>query len=106
MLHSIAGRPIGKDGSEAFINFDAAKKSAGGNSSCNVFGGTYTATSSRLEITEIVQTMRACIEDERMNIEREFLDSLRLTNRYEIRGERLTLFQGRRELLSFTGVRK
>jgi heat shock protein HslJ len=105
-LESIKGRSVGPNGRGAFLVFDKRAGSAGGNSSCNVFGGEYTQTDSRLVITDIVATMRACIEDDRMNIERQFLDSLRITNRYEIQGTRLKLYRNKEELLTFVGEKK
>ena len=107
MLESIGGRPVGKDGKEAFIVFDPVKKSAGGNTSCNVFGGSYTVKKgNKLKITETISTMRACIEDNRMQIERGFLDGLRVADRYEIRGEKLYIRKGSRDLLVFYGTDK
>lgn len=106
MLESIAGRKTFKAITGAFLNFDANKQSAGGDSSCNVFGGSYTVKGDRLQITEIMSTMRACIEDERMEIERHFLDGLRSTNRYEIRDGRLFLYRGNKLLLTLRGERK
>jgi heat shock protein HslJ len=50
--------------------------------------------------------MRACIEDERMKIEREFLDGLENANRYEIQRDKLMLYQNNRLLLTFSGERK
>lgn len=106
MLSEIKGNPVSKAGRSAFIVFDEAKKSAGGNSSCNSFGGSYSVTNSTLAITEIISTMRACIEDDRMTIERDFLDGLRTANRYEIENERLMLYRNKRLLLTFDGVNK
>ncbi|HKX83258.1 MAG TPA: META domain-containing protein [Pyrinomonadaceae bacterium] len=90
----------------ALINFDTNKRSVGGDSSCNVFGGTYNATADRIRITDVVSTMRACIEDDRMSVERKFLDGLREANRYEIRDGLLRLYRDRRLLLTFRGERK
>lgn len=104
MLSEIAGKAAA--GSDAFINFDPAKMSAGGNTSCNVFGGNYKVTGNRLKITGVISTMRACIEDERMVMERQFLDGLRDTDRFEIKGNRLYLYNGRRMLLTFDGIAK
>ena len=107
MLETIAGRPVGKEGKEAFIAFDPEKKSAGGNTGCNVFGGSYTVKKeNKLKITETISTMRACVEDDRMQIERGFLDGLRDADRYEIRGDKLYLRKGSRELLVFHGTDK
>lgn len=106
VLESIGNRRNVAPIKGAFVNFDAAKGSAGGNSGCNVFGGEYTAAGSRITIKEIVSTMRACIEDDRMTIEREFLDGLRAANRFEIRGGRLFLYRGSRLLLTLRGEAK
>ena len=105
-LESIKGVPVSQRGRGAFLIFDAAKRSAGGNSSCNVFGGSYSAVGSSLKLTDIVSTMRACIEDDRMQIEREFLDSLRATNRFEIERGKLMLYQNRRLLVTLNGEAK
>lgn len=106
VLESIGNTPVSRLGRTAFVVFDDSKRSAGGNSSCNVFGGSYSVNGSDLKITDVVATMRACIEDDRMRIEREFLDGLRNTNRYEIDRNKLLLFQGRRLLLTLAGQPK
>jgi heat shock protein HslJ len=105
-LEAIKGRPVGKLGQSAFIVFDRSKRSAGGNSSCNVYGGNYTATGSTIRITDVVGTMRACIEDNRMNIERDLYDGLRQANRYEIVRDKLMLYRNERLLLTMNGERK
>lgn len=106
MLESIGNRKTLVVLKDAFVVFDPVKRSAGGNSGCNVFGGDYTSTKTRLNITEIISTMRACIEDDRMAVERDFLDGLRNTDRYEIRDSRLFLYNGQRLLLTLRGVAK
>lgn len=106
VLDEIKGSPISKVRETAFISFDAAKKSAGGNTSCNGFGGSYTANGSKLRIFDVIHTMRACIEDQRMDVERGMLSGLQDTNRYEIRGNRLFLYRGNDMLLTFRGERK
>jgi heat shock protein HslJ len=106
MLEAIKGVAVSKAGRTAFIVFDKNKGSAGGNTSCNVFGGSYTSTGRTLQITEIISTMRACVEDDRMSIEREFLDGLRQANRYEIERGKLMLYRNQRLLLTFDGLRK
>jgi heat shock protein HslJ len=106
ILDSVGGKPLPKVQEEPFIVFDAAKGSAGGNTSCNVFGGSYTASGDSIRITEVISTMRACIEDARMDIERRFLDGLRQADRFEIRGGRLVLYRGQKQLLAFAGRNK
>jgi heat shock protein HslJ len=106
MLEAIKGAPVSKLGRTAFVVFDNAKGSAGGNTGCNVFGGIYSAIGRTLKISEVISTMRACIEDERMKIEREFVDGLEKANRYEIQREKLMLYQSNRLLLTFKGEAK
>ena len=106
VLDEIKGSQIPKVRETAFISFDAAKKSAGGNTSCNAFGGSYTVNGSRLRIFDIIHTMRACIEDQRMNVEGGMLSGLQDANRYEIRGNKLYLYRGSEVLLEFHGERK
>jgi heat shock protein HslJ len=106
MLEAIKGAPVARLGRTAFVVFDKAKGSAGGNTGCNVFGGSYSAVGRKLKLTEVISTMRACIEDERMKIEREFLDGLENSNRYEIQRDKLMLYQNNRLLLTFSGERK
>lgn len=90
----------------AFVVFNAQKGSSGGNSGCNVFGGDYSATKTKLEITDIISTMRACTEGDKMDVEREFLDGLRTANRYEIKDGRLFLYDGKKPLLTLRGEAK
>jgi len=104
MLESIGGKKVSGAGAAAFIRFDAAKGSVGGDTSCNVFGGSYTTNGQRLTVGEVIATMRACIEDDRMTIERQLLDALETTNRYAVSGNRLTLFRNQRALLTFRGT--
>ena len=106
VLESIGTASVSKIGRTAFLAFDKSKASAGGNSSCNVFGGSYSATGTTLKITDVISTMRACVEDERMDIERQFLDALRETNRFKIRNDKLMLYRDDRLLLTMTGEAK
>ena len=106
VLEAIGREPVGKLGRSAFVVFDNEKASAGGNSSCNVFGGSYSVAGSTLQITDVISTMRACIEDSRMDIERKFLDALRETDRYKIEDRRLMLYGKDQLLLTLIGEPK
>jgi heat shock protein HslJ len=106
VLQSIKGRNLPKVETLPFINFDKAKRSAGGDTGCNVFGGNYSVTRDTIAITNIISTMRACIEDERMNLEREFKNGLENANRFEITGGKLNLYSGRTLLLTFRAENK
>lgn len=105
MLESIAGRQTFAPITGVFVNFDRNKQSAGGNTGCNVFGGSYRAVGSTISITEIISTMRACEEGGKMEVEREFLDGLRRADRFEIRDGRLYLYRASRLLLTLRGER-
>ena len=50
--------------------------------------------------------MRACIEDERMNVEREFKNGLENANRFELAGGKLNLYRNRNLLLTFRAENK
>ncbi len=106
ILTSIAGKPVPKTETVPFLVFDKQKSSAGGDSGCNVFGGSYKAGDDKISITEIISTQRACIEDERMNIEREFLGGLQKATRFEIKAGKLNLYEGDVPLLTFDAVAK
>ncbi|MBC7900491.1 MAG: META domain-containing protein [Saprospiraceae bacterium] len=106
MLESIGNRKTFAAIKDAFLVFDSQKASAGGNSGCNVFGGSYRSANKKLAITEIISTMRACEEGGKMTVEREFLDGLRNTNRYDIKDSRLFLYRNQNLLLTLRGVNK
>lgn len=106
VLESIKNRKTFAPIKGVFITFDAAKKTVGGNGGCNVFGGEYTVSGSKLAIREVVSTMRACVEDGSMNIEQEFFDVLRKANRFEVTDGRLFLYRGRELLLTLLGTDK
>ena len=59
ILDSVAGAAIPHVEQEAFIVFDPVKGSAGGDSSCNAFGGDYKVNGSKISITQIISTMRS-----------------------------------------------
>ena len=106
VLESIKNRNLPEAEIAPFINFDKAKGSAGGNTSCNVFGGNYTVNGETIRIFDLVSTMRACIEDERMNVEREFKNGLQDANRFEIAGRKLQLYRNKVLLLTFRAENK
>ena len=101
VLEQIKGRQTFVPLPYAFVKLDAAKGSAGGNTSCNSFGGQYEANGSSIVFSDLISTMRACIEDNKMSVEREMLDGLRAARRYEIKDGRLHLYHGSELLLTF-----
>lgn len=106
ILETVKNRRLPKVETAPFISFDSAKKSAGGNTSCNSFGGSFESSGETIRIFDLISTMRACIEDERMNVEREFKDGLQNANRYEIANGKLNLYRNKTLLLTFRGENK
>lgn len=106
VLEQIKGRQTFVALPYAFINFDAKKMSAGGDTSCNSFGGSYSTTRDTIKIKNLIHTMRACMEDDKMAVERDMLDGLQAANRYEIRENRLFLYRNQELLLTFRGEKK
>lgn len=104
LLETIGSHPVGVK--DAFVTFDEQERTAGGNSGCNVYGGTYSERNGSISITEIMSTMRACEEGDRMEVERGLLNGLRNADRYEIKAERLYLYRGQDLLLTFRGEQK
>jgi heat shock protein HslJ len=105
MLESFGSEKIGKVEQQPFMVFDPVKGSVGGNTGCNLFTGTYTIKGTELKITKGISTMRACVED-RTNLEQRFSDALSDVDRYEIVGNRLSLYKGETLLMNFNGVKK
>lgn len=105
VVESIKNRRLPKMEMIPFIIFDKSKMSAGGNTGCNVFGGNYSTTRDAIAITNIISTMRACIEDGRMNVEREFKNALENADRFEIAGGKLKLYRNRVLLLTFRALK-
>ena len=106
VVQEIGGKAVHVKGTMPFIVFDPTRSSAGGNTGCNVFGGSYASSGNTVRIYDTVSTMRACIEDERMTIERQFMDALQNASRFEINGERLSLYRGERLLMKLEGTDK
>ncbi len=106
VLESIKNRKTFAPIKGVFVNFDSRKNGVGGNSGCNVFGGEYSATGSKIDIKDVVSTMRACAENGKMTVERELFDGLRTANRFEIKDGRLFLYQGKTLLLTLRGEAK
>jgi heat shock protein HslJ len=101
VLEQIKGRQTFAPLPYAFINFDAKKNGVGGDSSCNAFGGNYKKTGKSISITEIISTMRACVEDNKMSVQDDLFGGLRLARRFEIRNGLLQLYRGNELLLTF-----
>ncbi|MGD9628941.1 MAG: META domain-containing protein [Pyrinomonadaceae bacterium] len=106
VLKRIGAREIELGPDVPFLNFDAEKGSAGGNTGCNVFGGNYAADGTSITFSQLISTMRACEADERMSIERGFLDGLQNAKHFEIKGDRLLIRAGNETVLEFEAIAK
>lgn len=84
---------------KAFIKFNAAKKSAGGNGSCNSFGGTLFVSKDSISITNIFSTKMYC--DGVQQTEDSFFNQLQKVNRFEIKDKILLLYNNNTLLLEF-----
>lgn len=74
----------------------------GGNLACNSMGGNYAFTESdELEIIDVYQTLRGCLQDESEYWEDQFSSELRDVIKYEIVGNKLTLFTDNKNRLVF-----
>lgn len=78
-LAQLPGSPITGD---AWIAFEAGGE-AGGDSGCNSFGARYDQAGASLAFSDMVSTMRACVDPARMDAERIFMAALTATRRAE-----------------------
>jgi heat shock protein HslJ len=91
------GTVMGVVNKKAFIRFDQVKGSAGGNGSCNSFGSTLSVTGNTISITQVFSTKMYC--EGVQGTENSFLDLLAKANRYEIKGNNLSLYRDKEILL-------
>lgn len=86
---------------KAFISFNSTDGKIGGNGSCNSFGGNLSVDGDHLNLGNIFSTKMYC--DAVQSIEDDFFKQLRKVTRYEIKGNKLLLFEGENLLLEFEG---
>jgi len=87
---------------KAFIRFDQAKSSAGGNGSCNSFGSTAAINGNEVSFKNVFSTKMYC--EQVQQIENNFLGSLEKINRYEIKDKSLFMYRDKELLLEFTAA--
>lgn len=83
----------------AFIQFDASKKTAGGNGSCNRFGSSFSIIDNAISFTNIFSTKMYC--DGIQQTEDAFFKQLEKVNRFEVKDKVLFLYQDKDPLLEF-----
>ena len=84
---------------KAYINFNKEKNNAGGNGSCNMFGGTLAVDGDKISITQIIATKMYC--EGVQQTENSFFIQLEKVNRYEIKNDKLFLYRDKELLLEF-----
>ncbi len=84
---------------KAFIRFDEEKKSAGGNGSCNSFGGSVTVKGDSLKFGNLFSTKMFCADVQ--GTEDSFFIALQKVTRFEIKDNSLLLLNGQDVLLEF-----
>lgn len=84
---------------KATLIFDAQKKSAGGNGSCNTFGSSVSINGNELSFSNIFSTKMYC--DEVQQTENRYLSQLGKVSTYRIDGNTLTLLSDGKVVLIF-----
>ncbi len=98
-IHTDSG--VEKVNTKAFIKFDAEKKSAGGNGSCNSFGSIFTISDNTISFKNIFSTKMYC--EGVQQTENAFLKQLGKINRFEVKDKALVLYHDKDLLLEFEG---
>jgi heat shock protein HslJ len=78
------------------ISFSSAR-AVSGDTTCNIFNGSYTAAGGSLQLQLGPMTQRACVDPASATQERNVLAALDATSRYEVSGDVLTLLNGSRQ---------
>lgn len=105
VLTAIEGKALPKLETVPFIVFDKKEEHVGGNSGCNVFSGKYKVEGEKIVFSNVISTMRACLE-EPGNVEGRFWENLNSATHFKIEGNKLNFYGGEKVLLSFSGQEK
>ena len=84
---------------KAFIKFDEAKQSAGGNGSCNSFGSNTSIEKNKISFKNIFSTKMYCADVQQT--ENSYFNLLGKVNRFEINKMSLKLYNDKDLLLEF-----
>jgi len=84
---------------KAFLKFDEAKKSAGGNGSCNSFGSDFTISGNEISFKDIFSTKMYC--EGVQQTEDSFFKQLEKVNHFKVKDKELILYQDKDVLLEF-----
>lgn len=67
---------------------------AGGSAGCNDYGAVYEVADETIAFSEIISTLKLCEAEQVMEQEQQYLEALRLANRYEVSDNYLTIWYG------------
>jgi len=81
-----------------YLSINSDKKTIGGYSGCNSFGGEFSLTNDKIAIGDLMATQRGCLG----SIEPVFFKHLRSVGRYQVSKTSLKLYARDTLLLSFT----
>ena len=80
------------------IHFEEAGKLSG-NTGCNTYNGSYSINSGNLQLDPGMMTKMFC----EGGVENKFIQAMKKTNRYEIKGDKLLLFDATTLVMQLTG---
>lgn len=80
-----------------YLNINSAKRTIGGYSGCNGFGGEFTLKKDKIVIGDLMATQKACLG----SIEPALFKHLKSVNRYHVSKDSLKLYALDTQLLSF-----
>lgn len=80
------------------MHFEEAGKLSG-NTGCNTYNGSYSINSGNLQLDPGMMTKMFC----EGGVENKFIQAMKKTNRYEIKGDKLLLFDGSTLVMQLTG---
>ena len=99
ILSEMEGRRLNAEAPN--MEFDRDHNRVSGSSGCNRFMGTFQADGSRLTLSPMAGTRRACMDNEMQRAETVFLKLLASTTRYQVSGNSLHLFSDEVLVLAF-----
>ncbi|MEZ0006457.1 heat shock protein HslJ [Flavobacterium sp. 28YEA47A] len=93
---------VGKDYGKANLQFDVKSKKVSGNSGCNNFFGSYTATADQITFSALAGTKMACIDKDAASTETKMRNYLsEATLRFDVAEQTLNFYKGDKLVMMF-----
>lgn len=83
---------------DIYLTFDEGKSRFGGSTGCNTIGGKLFVEGEKLILSNMIATKMAC---KNMRAEQSYLSLLESVDNYKLKGARLILYQGTKEIASY-----